>query len=54
MAGVPGGKPPQTPPADWFPIAALAVVVVSVLYGIVLTRRDPALADRVGSIVADE
>ena len=26
----------------------------AIAYGIVLTRRDPSLADRVGSIVADE
>jgi amino acid transporter len=47
-------KPPQTSPYDWFPYAALAVVVVSVIYAFALTRRDPALGDRVGSIVADE
>jgi hypothetical protein len=29
-------------------------VVVSVIYAAVLTRRDPAPGDRVGSIVADE
>ncbi len=31
-----------------------AIVVVSVIYAIVLNRRDPGLGDRVGSIVADE
>jgi amino acid transporter len=45
---------PATAPYDWFPYAALGVIVVSVLYAIWLTRRDPNLGDRVGSIVADE
>jgi amino acid transporter len=47
-------KPGQENPYDRFPYAALAIVVVSVSYALVLTRRDPALGDRVGSIVADE
>ena len=47
-------KPPQPQPYDWFPFAALGVIVVSVLYSIWLVRRDPAIGDRVGSIVADE
>jgi amino acid transporter len=47
-------KPPQPNPYDWFPFAALAVIVVAVIYATWLVRRDPGLADRVGSIVADE
>jgi amino acid transporter len=47
-------KPPQPAPYDWFPYAALVIVVVSVIYALLLTRRDPGLAERVGSIVADE
>ena len=47
-------KPPQPAPYDWFPYAAAAIVVASVAYALLLTRRDPGLADRVGSIVADE
>jgi hypothetical protein len=47
-------KPGQAAPLDWFPYAALAIVVVSVLYSLWLVRRDPGVADRVGSIVADE
>jgi amino acid transporter len=47
-------KPPQPQPFDWFPFAALAVIVVSIVYSIWLVRRDPGLGDRVGSIVADE
>jgi amino acid transporter len=47
-------KPGQAAPYDWFPYAALGVIVVSVAYAIWLSRRDPGLGDRVGSIVADE
>jgi amino acid transporter len=47
-------KPPQPQPYDWFPFAALGVLVVSILYSIWLVRRDPGLGERVGSIVADE
>jgi hypothetical protein len=47
-------KPPQPQPYDWFPYAALAILVVSVIYAFVLNRRDPELGGRVGSIVADE
>ncbi len=47
-------KPPQPQPYDWFPYAALVIVVISVIYAYMLNRRDPQLGDRVGSIVADE
>jgi amino acid transporter len=47
-------KPGQPTPYDWFPYAALGVIIVSVIYATVLVRRDPGLAGRVGSIVADE
>jgi amino acid transporter len=47
-------KPGQAAPYDWFPYAALGVIVVSVGYAAWLSRRDPGLGDRVGSIVADE
>ncbi len=47
-------KPGQAPPEDWFPYAALAIIVASVLYSLWLVRRDPGVGDRVGSIVADE
>jgi amino acid transporter len=45
---------PRIAPYDWFPWAAVGVVVVSIIYSIWLVRRDPGLGDRVGSIVADE
>ena len=47
-------KPGQAAPLDWFPYLALGIIAVSVLYALMLTRRDPDLGDRVGSIVADE
>jgi amino acid transporter len=47
-------KPGQPAPLNWFPYAALGVIVVSVSYAVWLSRRDPGLGDRVGSIVADE
>jgi hypothetical protein len=47
-------KPGQPAPFKYFPIVALIILVVSVIYAYVLNSRDPGLADRVGSIVADE
>jgi amino acid transporter len=47
-------KPGQAAPYDWFPYAALGIVIIAVIYAVILNRRDPSLADRVGSIVADE
>src|SRR5215472_12677222 len=47
-------KPGQSQPYNWFPYAALAVVVVAAVYSFVLSRRDPGLGERAGSIVADE
>jgi amino acid transporter len=47
-------KPGQQAPYDWFPYAALGIVVLSVGYAFILNRRDPSLGERAGSIVADE
>ena len=47
-------KPPQPQPYNWFPYAALGVLIVSILYSAWLVRRDPGLGERVGSIIADE
>jgi amino acid transporter len=47
-------KPGQAAPYDWFPYAALGIVILAVIYAFILNRRDPSLADRAGSIVADE
>ncbi|HEY1640407.1 MAG TPA: APC family permease [Streptosporangiaceae bacterium] len=47
-------KPGQDAPFNWFPYAALAIVVLAAVYAYILNRRDPSLGDRAGSIVADE
>jgi amino acid transporter len=47
-------KPGQPAPYDWFPYAALAMVILAVIYAVILNRRDPSLGERAGSIVADE
>ena len=47
-------KPGQPQPFNWFPYAALGIVIVSAIYAYFLNSRDPGLADRVGSIIADE
>ena len=47
-------EPGQSAPYDWFPYAALGIVIISVIYAYILNSRDPSLAGRVGSIVADE
>ncbi|KND42718.1 APC family permease [Streptomyces stelliscabiei] len=46
-------KPGQPAPYNWFPYAALAALFAAVGYAALLVRRDPTLADRVGSVVAD-
>jgi amino acid transporter len=46
-------KPGQPAPYNWFPYSALAILLVAVVYAALLVRRDPTLAERVGSIVAD-
>jgi len=47
-------KPGQAAPYDWFPYAALGIVVLAAIWGLILNARDPGLKDRVGSIIADE
>jgi amino acid transporter len=47
-------KPGQAAPYSWYPYVALVILVGSVAYAVYLTRKDPTIADRVGSIVADE
>ncbi len=47
-------KPGQASPYDLFPYVALAVIVVAVAYAVLLNARDKTLADRVGSLVADD
>jgi amino acid transporter/signal transduction histidine kinase len=47
-------KPGQASPYDLFPYVALAVIVVAAAYAVLLNARDKTLADRVGSLVADD
>ncbi|WP_405881687.1 APC family permease [Streptomyces sp. NBC_01384] len=46
-------KPGQPAPYSWFPFAALATLFAAIGYATLLVRRDPSLAERVGSVVAD-
>jgi amino acid transporter len=47
-------KPGQDAPYSWYPYISLVIIILSVIYAAALVRRDPGIADRVGSIVADE
>lgn len=46
-------QPGQPAPFSYFPWIALAIIVVGIIYAVILTRRDPTLGERVGSIIAD-
>ncbi len=46
-------KPGQGAPFGYFPYIALAIVALSVAYAFYLSRKDPGLAERIGSFVAD-
>jgi amino acid transporter len=46
-------QPGQPAPFNLFPWISLGIVVLSLIYAAILSRRDPTLGDRVGSIVAD-
>lgn len=45
--------PGQSAPFNYFPWIALAIIIVALIYAIILSRRDPSLGERVGSLVAD-
>lgn len=45
--------PGQPSPFNLFPWISLGIIVVALVYSIILSRRDPTLGERVGSIVAD-
>jgi amino acid transporter len=47
-------KPGQAAPYNWFPYAALIILVIAVIYAAIANQRDPGLGERAGSIVADE
>jgi hypothetical protein len=46
-------KPGQPAPFNSYVWIALGVLVAALLWGAFVYRRDPALGERVGSIVAD-
>jgi len=46
-------QPGQSEPFNLFPWIALGIVVLAFIYAVILSRRDPTLGDRVGSIIAD-
>ncbi len=47
-------QPGQPAPYNLFPYIALGVLVLSIIYGAVLARRDPQLGEKIGAYVADE
>jgi amino acid transporter len=47
-------EPGQPAPFNVFPYIAIAVLALSVIYGIILTKKNPHLAQTIGSFVADE
>ena len=46
-------QPGQPFPFNYFPWISLGIVVLGLIYAFILTRRDPTLGDRIGSLVAD-
>ncbi|GAC1356759.1 MAG: hypothetical protein NVSMB38_38570 [Ktedonobacteraceae bacterium] len=46
-------QPGQPAPYNYFPWISLGIIVLGLVYALVLSRRDPTLGDRVGSLVAD-
>ncbi|HTT58628.1 MAG TPA: APC family permease, partial [Acidimicrobiales bacterium] len=47
-------KPGQPTPYNWYPYMALAAIALAIVYATYVVARDPAVGERVGSIVADE
>jgi amino acid transporter len=47
-------EPGQPAPFNYFPWLSLALLLISILYGIILAHRSPDLVQRIGSYVADE
>ena len=46
-------QPGQPAPFNLFPWIALGIIVLALIYATILSRRDPTLGERVGSIIAD-
>ncbi len=47
-------QPGQPYPYNIYPWAALGVLILSIIYGLSLAKRDPDLVQKIGSYVADE
>lgn len=47
-------EPGQPKPFNLFPYVAIAVLILSLIYGFYLTRKNPQLAQSIGSYVADD
>jgi hypothetical protein len=47
-------QPGQPRPFNVFPWIALGVLALSAIYGVVIARLSPGLADRIGAYVADQ
>ncbi|HZD46548.1 MAG TPA: APC family permease, partial [Acidobacteriaceae bacterium] len=47
-------QPGQLRPFNLFPWIALGVLALSAIYGVVIARLSPGLADRIGAYVADQ
>ncbi len=46
-------QPGQNAPFNLFPWISLGIIVLALIYAVILSRRDPTLGERVGSIIAD-
>jgi amino acid transporter len=47
-------EPGQPYPFNIYPYLALGLLIISLIYGFILAKRDPDLVQRIGSYVADE
>jgi amino acid transporter len=47
-------EPGQSYPFNIYPYLALGLLVISLIYGAILSKRNPDLVQRIGSYVADE
>ena len=47
-------EPGQSYPFNIYPYLALGLLVISIIYGAILAKSTPDLAQRIGSYVADD
>jgi hypothetical protein len=47
-------QPGQPYPFNLYPMLSAGLLVISIVYGAILAKRDPDLVQRIGSYVADE